>query len=175
MLRAEVEMTINWSQDQPAVLALRKWVAVYFPEVGLHYDAMKTVDPKSHGTVRDHPSHGIGGYVPRTTEKGGFSRHSEGRAGDIYVKVQNPFLKAIGDEAFAGFVANARQLGLEEVIWNGQIWSSTVPHVHAIPAGSDQHTDHVHVAFSRSASQQGQPLVSQVLKGARDAVNSQFP
>ncbi len=167
-------MAINWTKDQPAVVFLRQQVGVFFPAVGLHYDAKMTVKPGARHTVRDHPSLGVGGQVSRTTEGGGPSLHAEGRAADIYVKVQNAYLKAIGDALFTGFVANAAQLHLEEVIWNGQMWTASVPRLHAIPAGKNQHTDHVHVGFTRPGSQHHSPLLVTVLRDARTTVEAQF-
>lgn len=162
---------------QPAIEFLRSCIAICFPEVGLHYDAMKTVDRKAKKTVRDHPSHGVGGYVPRTTAAGGFSLHSRGRAADIYVKIQSPYLKAIGDAIFTSLVANATQLDLDEVIWNQQIWSASVPQVHSIPNDRhhNQHLDHVHVGFSVAGSQTRPRLLLTALQSARNTVDSQFP
>jgi len=173
-------MAIDWRHDQPAVEFLRHCIEVCFPEVGLHHDAEMTVDPANwraggaKKTYRNHPLRGVGGYVNRHNAMGGFSAHSEGRAADIYVKIDNLYLKAIGDALFAGFVHNAENLGLEEVIWNRQIWSSAIPEIHAYQ-GARPHTDHVHVAFSRPDSQVRSELLLRVVQAAREDVIRQFP
>ena len=171
-------MAIDWKKDQPAVTHLRKWVFSLLPEVAYHWAAWKNTAPGWKGKrnqTENHELHGVGGYVPRTTKKGGFSRHSEGRAADIYVKTGNPLLKAMGDELFAGFVALSKKLDLEEVIWNGQEWTSKNPSVHPLGKGDDPHTDHVHVGFSRAGSQHTSVEVVKLLGGVRKVVDARFP
>jgi len=170
-------MTIDWNKDQPAVEFLRSCIATCFPEVGLHYDAMKTVAPKARKTVWDHPSHGVGGYVPRQTAAGGFSLHSQGRAADIYVKIESPYLKAIGDAIFDSLIANAAQLNIQEVLWNRQMWSASVPQIHSIPNDKHhkQHLDHVQVGFTSAGSQARPRLLLTALQQARSVVEAQFP
>lgn len=66
--------------------------------------------------------------------------------------MSNPTQKVIGDQLFQAFVDLGPQMGLQEVIWNRQIWSTGVPHVHHY-TGKNPHTDHVHVGFTRAGSQ----------------------
>ena len=78
----------------------------------------------------NHKSHGVGGYEVKNKDNGKPSPHATGRAAESYFEIENPLLRAIGDEMFAGFAAHARQLGIEEVIWNRKIWSRDCPAIH---------------------------------------------
>jgi hypothetical protein len=80
------------------------------------------------------------------------SLHAEGRALDIGLDVRKPTEKTIGDGLFQIFIDVAGQAGFEEIIWNRQIWSTRNPHIHHY-TGQSPHTDHVHVGFTRQASQ----------------------
>lgn len=80
------------------------------------------------------------------------SLHAEGRALDIGLDVRNPKENTIGDGLFRIFGEVAVVAGIQEVIWNRQIWSSARPLVHPY-TGHDPHTGHVHVGFTRDASQ----------------------
>jgi len=164
-------------QDQAAVEYLRQQITIYFPEVAIHWAAMKNVDPARRNKPRVYETHrlgGVGGYVARTTEFGNTSLHASGLAADIYVKIQNPLLKAIGDALFSGFVANAAQLGLEEIIWNRQIWSKAHPAIRPYN-GTKKHEDHVHVGFTAAAGKLRPPILVNVLQQAKAAVDAQFP
>jgi len=81
------------------------------------------------------------------------SLHSEGRALDIGLNAFDPYEVVIGDRLFQIFWDLGQTMQLEEVIWRRQIWSSRQPLVHPY-AGISPHTDHVHVGFTQSGSQQ---------------------
>ena len=81
------------------------------------------------------------------------SLHAEGRALDIGLDVRKPAEKTVGDGLFQIFVDTATLAGFEEIIWNRQIWSTRTPQIHHY-SGHSPHTDHVHVGFTRPASQQ---------------------
>jgi hypothetical protein len=81
------------------------------------------------------------------------SLHAEGRAVDIYLSAFVAREKALADQLFAAFIDCAASMGLEEVIWNRQIWSRTRRVVHPY-TGVKPHIDHVHVGFTRPGSQQ---------------------
>lgn len=168
-------MPTNWNKDQPATGFIRQLVYQYFPAVSIHRDVELTLEPHARKVVRNHPMKGVGGYKQRTTEHGGFSLHSEGRAADIYVIVKNAYLKKFGDELFWRFVTFAQALGLEEVIWNRQEWMARHPTVRPRAASSDQHTDHLHVGFSRSGSQNQLPLLETLVREAAEATDAAFP
>lgn len=80
------------------------------------------------------------------------SAHSEGRALDIGLLVGRPREKALGDRLFQVFIDEAAEIGVHHVIWNQQIWSASRggPRPYT---GASPHTDHVHVAWGRVASQ----------------------
>jgi hypothetical protein len=81
------------------------------------------------------------------------SLHAEGRALDIGLMVSRPDEKLTGDQLFQAFMDCASQMGFQEVIWNTKIWSAARPIVHPY-SGHDPHTGHIHVGFTRTASQQ---------------------
>jgi hypothetical protein len=123
-------MAIDWHKAQPAPRGLWRLIHANFPQAR---------------------SDGI--YVCRNiagTNKQ--SLHAEGRALDIHLRLTRPTEKYIGDHLFKAFVDLARSLGLQEVIWNRQVWSTTKPRVHTY-TGQNPHTDHVHVGFTRAGSQ----------------------
>ena len=80
------------------------------------------------------------------------SHHAEGRALDIGLNATIRDEKLLGDQLYVLLIASANDLGLDEIIWNRQIWSSRRPHLHPY-TGHSPHTDHIHVGFTRAASQ----------------------
>ncbi len=165
----------NWTVDQPAVEYVRELVAKYFPAIGLFHDSYMTVHPRDYGdhTFRNHSLKGVGGYKNRMTASGHPSRHAEGRAADIHADVRNAYLKRFGDEVFNRLAANASSLGLEDLIWNHDIWSAVHPRVHHY--GSNDHEGHLHVGFSRPASQHRNPLLDRLIKEAATVTDEAFP
>ncbi len=135
---------VTWKQDQPIVKYLKTWVPIIFPVV-----------PRNHARGK-----GVGGFVDRTTAKGKFSAHSEGRAADIYLDAFDSTQKQVGDRLFYTFRSYGQLLGVDHVIWNREIWSSAKGGPRPFEgAGRRPHTDHVHVAFTREASQSQPPLL----------------
>ena len=130
-------MTINWNQDQPIIHHLRDVLPIVFP-------VLKEPGHGLHAT-------GIGGYVNRTQRNStSTSSHSEGRGADIFLNVNNPYEKAIGDGLSRMFQDYSWELGVDNVIWNYEIWS--------IARGGPRycrkpHTNHVHVEFTEAGSQ----------------------
>jgi hypothetical protein len=74
------------------------------------------------------------------------SLHSDGRAFDVGLNADVPTQKMHGDQLFAWAIQNADILGIQEVIWNGMIW--TPDGGLAEYDGEDPHTDHVHVGLT---------------------------
>lgn len=123
-------MAIDWNKPQPAPKALWKIVKRNFPSARF-----------------------LGIYNKRNvagTKKP--SSHSDGRALDIGLLVSRSREKEIGDGLFALFIKNAKELGLHHVIWNKKIWSTTRGGPRAYK-GANSHRDHIHLAFTRAASQ----------------------
>jgi hypothetical protein len=89
------------------------------------------------------------------------SAHAEGRALDIGVRADRPGERLIGDLLFKAFIASAAKSGIDNVIWNRQIWSvqhgGPRPFVGYYPHGGPRnpHTDHIHVEWTRDGSQVG--------------------
>jgi hypothetical protein len=124
-------MSPNWNQPQPAPKALWALVHTNFPQTRF-----------------------LGIYNRRNVAGTNTpSAHAEGRALDIGLLVTRPDEKELGDQLFALLIRNAQELGLDHVIWNRQIWSTTRggPRHYT---GVHDHTDHIHVAFTRAGSQQ---------------------
>jgi hypothetical protein len=139
---------VNWNQDQPIVKFLKNWIPSIFPIIPLNH-------PRGRG---------VGGYVRRTTAMGTPSAHAEGRAVDIYLKANDETQRRIGNGLFELFRTRYRELGVAHVIWNRQIWSVAKKGPRPY-TGRSPHTNHVHVAFTRSGSQ-FQPSILIPLLGA---------
>ena len=121
----------NWNQAQPAPLAVWKMTEANFPNARY-----------------------LGIYVRRNIAGTNTrSLHAEGRALDIGLKVSHSTEKMIGDGLFDIFARIGGRIGLQEAIWNQEIWRSGNPVVHRY-TGQNPHTDHVHVGFTRNGSQQ---------------------
>jgi hypothetical protein len=123
-------VAIDWNKPQPAPKALWKLVYTNFPST-------RFLGIYNNRNVR-------GGNTP--------SAHADGRALDIGLLATRPDEKEIGDGLFKIFIDNATELGIEHAIWNRQIWSTAKggPRNYS---GASPHTDHIHVAFSRTSSQ----------------------
>lgn len=133
---------IAWKQNQPIVKFLKRWVPICLPMITT-----------------------VGGYASRDTETGSFSFHSEGRAADIYINAYDAEQLPVGDALFDRFIRFAPDLGVDHVIWNGQVWSVDEGGPNAWPAGRNPHTNHVHVAFTRDGSQQQPGYLIPILDG----------
>jgi hypothetical protein len=120
----------NWNGPQPAPRALWQTLHANFPIV-------RNLGIYNHRNV-------AGTHTP--------SHHSEGRALDIGLSVSIADEKMLGDQLFTLLIDSAGDLGLDEIIWNRQIWSTQRPMVHPYQ-GQNPHTDHIHVGFTRTASQ----------------------
>ncbi len=87
------------------------------------------------------------------------SSHSEGRALDIGLRADIPSERLIGDQLFKLLISVAVKSGIDNVIWNRQIWS--VSHggprpflgTYSTGAPKNPHTDHIHVEWTRDGSQ----------------------
>jgi hypothetical protein len=130
---------INWNQDQPAPRHAIRFIHANFPQVK-----------------------NLGIYVCRNVEGTNVrSSHAEGRALDIGLRADIPAERLIGDQLFRAIIASATKSGIDNVIWNRQIWSVSHPHlrpfVGAYSSGAPRnpHTDHIHVEWTRDGSQLG--------------------
>jgi hypothetical protein len=128
---------INWQQNQPAPAQAIRTIRANFPQV-----------------------RSLGIYVCRniagTATK---SAHAEGRALDIGLNARNLAEKAVGDGLFAALIRSARHSGIDNIIWNRQIWSRSHggprPWTGNYPSGAKRnpHTDHIHVEWTHAGSQ----------------------
>lgn len=131
-------------KNQPIILFLRQWMPVHFPLL-----------QSRHARGRIHES-GVGGYNNRP----GGGAHIEGRAADIFVNAFREDEKPIGDGLFKIFSHHAHELGVETVTWHLHIWNREANDLPGVPRPFTRgdHNDHIHVAFTREASQQ-QPAI----------------
>lgn len=129
---------IDWNRPQPAPNKIARYLRANFPQItetGIY-------NPRN-----------IAGTSVR-------SAHAEGRALDIHLSVNRPEEKLVGDQLFHALIEAARQTGIDNVIWNRQIWSvqqgGPRPFVGKYKNGAakNPHTNHIHVEFTRSGSQQ---------------------
>ncbi len=121
----------DWKRPQPAPLYLRQRLRANFPEItkmGIYNDR----------------------NIAGTTKK---SAHAEGRAIDIHLNANIPSQRTLGDQLVSALIRKALPLGIDNVIWNRQIWSRAKggPRLYK---GKSPHTDHIHVEFTRAGSQQ---------------------
>ena len=92
------------------------------------------------------------------------SLHSEGRAVDFALDVNNAADKAAGvairkwfldDDSAGGHWAMARRFGIQEMIWNRHIWTSERAddgwRDYNVPPGGSAHLDHIHIGLTRRA------------------------
>jgi hypothetical protein len=122
---------VNWKGPQPAPRYLSHLLRANFPQI------------KQIGIYNDR-------YIAGTTIK---SAHAEGRAIDFHLSARDPEQRGLADQLVVALIRNARQLGIDNVIWNRQIWS--VRYSGPRPyKGQNPHTDHVHAEFTREGSQQ---------------------
>jgi hypothetical protein len=128
---------INWAQNQPAPTQAIRMIHANFPQV-----------------------RNLGIYVCRdikgTTTK---SAHAQGRALDIGLNAHRPQEKVVGDALFRSLIRVAHKSGIDNVIWNRQIWSvkkgGPRPWIGNYSSGAPRnpHTDHIHVEWTRDGSQ----------------------
>jgi hypothetical protein len=128
---------VNWNQDQPAPKQAIRFIHANFPQVK-----------------------NLGIYVCRNVKgTNARSSHAEGRALDIGLRAGFPAERLIGDQLFRAIIASATRSGIDNVIWNRQIWSVSHPRprpfVGTYPNGAPKnpHTDHIHVEWTRDGSQ----------------------
>ena len=129
--------TVNWAQDQPAPIHAIRMLKVNFPQVK-----------------------NLGIYACRNIKGTNVkSAHAQGRELDIGLRVDRPAEKLIGDGIFLALIRAARSSGIDNVIWNRQIWSvahgGPRPFVGNYPNGAakNPHTDHIHVEWTHAGSQ----------------------
>lgn len=95
---------------------------------------------------------GLSAGIERNCEKGNASHHHEGRAWDWGgVWPGDPKVEKLIAYLFDNDAANFRRLGLQYVIWNRKIFTSTRPEW-VTYSGKNPHTDHVHISFSWSGA-----------------------
>jgi hypothetical protein len=122
---------IDWKKAQPLPKAVAQALRVNFPMI------------TATGIYNDR-------NVAGTNKK---SSHAEGRAIDIHLNANQPSQRLVGDQLFQALIDAAHATGIDNVIWNRQIWSTRHPMLRPY-RGANPHTDHIHVEFTRVGSQQ---------------------
>jgi len=126
------ERKINWSGPQPAPAYLSRLLTANFPQI-------------SQTGIYNNRN------VAGSNKK---SSHAEGRALDFHLDATDPSQKALGDRLFDAIIRKAESIGVDNVIWNRQIWSTQRQVAGKRKyEGKNPHTDHVHVEFTRQGSQ----------------------
>lgn len=128
----------------------------YEPAVSCDY-AVKPGVAKFEALVEQtYPGTGSSGVVNTCAAEGSVSEHTEGRAWDWTVNVDNAVQRADAD-ALRGWLtansgANARRLGVMYIIWNKQIWGVYRPadgwRPYACSGVTGCHQDHMHFSFT---------------------------
>jgi hypothetical protein len=121
---------INWKKSQPAPRHLARLLRANFSQIS------------ATGIYNDR-------NVAGTKKK---SAHAEGRALDIHLNANHPDELALGDQIFEALIRKATKIGVDNVIWNRQIWSVARGGPRRYK-GQSPHTDHLHVEFTRKGSQ----------------------
>ncbi|MEU5727023.1 glucosaminidase domain-containing protein [Micromonospora sp. NPDC047738] len=90
-----------------------------------------------------------GTFNCRLMASGKPSLHGEGRSADLYARAGDPGQRAQADAYVAWLVANAVELQVAVIIWNGRIWywGRRAEGWRPYP-GQNKHTDHIHVDLS---------------------------
>ena len=132
----------------PIVAFLRRWIPAIFPTVRV------TCASRS----------GVRACVRHLIETRSFSMRSADHAADIYVDASDLTQRHIGDGLFALFVEWHADLGVDQVIWNGQIWTKKHNKLRAY-CSAQPHPNRIHVAFTRAASQQQPTMLVPLLDG----------
>ena len=87
------------------------------------------------------------------------SLHGEGRAADFGIR---PYGARYGTALANALVAFSKELGIQCVIWNRKIWSSSYPHSGwRRYNGVASHTDHIHVEFTWARAKAGRKETAQ--------------
>jgi hypothetical protein len=131
---------VRWDQDQPAPRHAIAFIHANLPQ-----------------------AKNLGIYVCRNVHGTSVkSAHAEGRALDVGLRANDPNERLIGDLLFHELIRSARASGIDNVIWNRQIWSVTHggprPFIGRYPHGGfkNPHTDHLHIEWTREGSQHEQ-------------------
>ena len=132
----------------PIVAFLRRWIPTIFPSVRVSHASRS----------------GVRAYVRHLITTRTFSIRSADHAADIHVDASDLTQRQIGDGLFALFVEWHADLGVDHVIWNGQIW--TRRH-NGLRAYCSPHpvANRIHVAFTRAASKQQPTMLVPLLDG----------
>jgi len=99
---------------------------------------------------------GLGIYNNRKVRNGSsLSVHAEGRALDIGFPVERPNGHPEGNDLATALVVNHRNLGIQQVIWAGRIWSNYRADEgwRKFSNSSGDHFDHIHLELQRSAAE----------------------
>lgn len=134
-------------------------------DVAPPYQAQRLCDPTAKPGVLSFANLMVGHYKTGVAAAGisrncnsGVTEHSEGRAWDWMLSVNNKDQKAIADSVTAWLSAPdaqgrpgamARRFGIMYIIWNKKMWRAYDPaRGWAAYYGSSPHTDHIHFSFT---------------------------
>lgn len=100
---------------------------------------------------------GVDGGIVRACAIGGRSEHKEGRAFDWMILPSDPAATdmldwLLGPDSDGTELGNVRRLGVMYVVFNRQIWRAYGARKWEPYSGTNPHTDHVHVSFSKKGA-----------------------
>jgi hypothetical protein len=121
------ERKVDWRKPQPAPQHLARLLHANFPQIS------------EFGIYNNR-------NIAGTKKK---SAHAEGRAIDIHLNTYLPEQLSLGNRIFEALIRKASRIGVDNVIWNEQIWSVSRGGPRNYE-GLNPHTDHIHVEFTRA-------------------------
>jgi len=96
----------------------------------------------------------FGGYACRRIRGGrGLSVHAVGRAVDVFVPLHRGSAdNDLGDPIAHWLIENAEEIGVQLIIWDRSIWSTSRSPRHRAYGGSHAHHDHLHIEITPDAA-----------------------
>jgi len=126
----------RYEANQKMVLFLMRCLPVIFPwHLGIYGQAGKGIK--------------VGGFKDDPCNK----FHYPGKSADIYLLASEETDLKLGDALFEMFYSYPDMLGVEQVIWNSQLWLASKdmpgsPRAFTPTAELPDHHDHIHVTFA---------------------------
>lgn len=85
----------------------------------------------------------------------GMSMHGTGRALDVFIPLDGGQAdNDLGDPVAAYLIENAEHIGIQLIIWDRSIWSTSRSTRHRSYGGSHPHHDHLHIELTADAANQ---------------------
>jgi hypothetical protein len=115
----------------------------------------------------------VGGYAcrPNTANTSEMSVHGTGRAMDVFIPMKSGRANSdAGDPVANWLVKNAKDIGVQLIIWNHSVWQANGRNEKAY-GGPNPHTDHIHVEIVAKAAREETPFFSHMDEDGGAAAN----